>query len=101
MLRQTWARSSLLASRQGVKAASKTFATSARRQAEVELTIGKAYCRAMFAGLQRLTIHADGKKVSIEGTKQRSNGYWGDLLMYDHSWFCFDSSLREGRRGCS
>jgi len=42
MLRQTLARTSLRASRQGVKAASKTFATSARRQAEVELTIGMA-----------------------------------------------------------
>jgi hypothetical protein len=43
MLRQSLARSALRSSRQGAKTATKTFATSSRRQAEVELTIGKAH----------------------------------------------------------
>lgn len=43
MLRQTLARSALRSSRPCAKATQKTFATSARRQAEVQLTIGMAH----------------------------------------------------------
>jgi NADH dehydrogenase (ubiquinone) Fe-S protein 1 len=42
MLRQTLARSALWTSRQSCNA-SRTFATSSRRQAEVQLTVGKAH----------------------------------------------------------
>jgi hypothetical protein len=38
----------------------------------------------------------DGKQVSIEGTLVEVRSSWGDVDGC-HSWFCFDSSMREGR----
>jgi NADH dehydrogenase (ubiquinone) Fe-S protein 1 len=50
MLRQTLARSALRTSRQSCNAP-RTFATSSRRQAEVQLTVGKTHWVCGFRGL--------------------------------------------------
>jgi NADH dehydrogenase (ubiquinone) Fe-S protein 1 len=50
MLRQSLARSALRASRQSCNA-SRTFATSSRKQAEVQLTIGKTHWVCGLCGL--------------------------------------------------
>jgi hypothetical protein len=65
MLRQQLLRTSRLLARLNSLNASRPFSATARRKAEVELTIGvylSACCSIML-----LTGAADGKKVSIEG----------------------------------
>lgn len=61
---------------------------------------GRAYNRLVHVRLKandRLTLDADGKKVSIEGNIRHPRSY-KTTIDHRHSGFGLDTSMRKGRR---